>query len=84
MTGTDARHLAAAVRAGIGQGVLPVCIGDADGQLERSSALDQPIDRILHLHTSPEFKGHARQSTVLAWLDETLFQTFSAERIGTA
>lgn len=84
MTGTDATHLAAAVRAGIGQGVLPVCIGDADGQLERSSALDQPIDRILHLHTSPEFKGRARQSTVLDWLDETLFATLAAERIGSA
>lgn len=84
MTGTDATHLAAAVRAGIGQAVLPVCIGDADDRLERSDALKEPIERILHLHTSPEFRSRARHGTVLGWLDETLFQTLSAERIGTA
>ena len=81
MTGTDATHLAAAVRAGIGQGVLPVRIGDADERLERSDALEEPIERILHLHTSPEFEGRARQATVLDWLDETLFATLAAKRI---
>ncbi|MEO1537261.1 MAG: LysR family transcriptional regulator [Pseudomonadota bacterium] len=78
MTGTDAAQLIAAVRAGIGQGVLPVCMGDADPELERSDLPLQPIERVLHLHTSPEFEGRARQNTVLAWLDETLCETLAA------
>lgn len=82
MSGTDALHLAAAVRAGVGHGVLPVCIGDADDRLERSQVLAKPIERILHLHTSREFEGRARQSTVLDWLEETLGPTLAATPLG--
>ncbi|MEM9427621.1 MAG: LysR family transcriptional regulator [Pseudomonadota bacterium] len=84
MTGTDASHLAAAIGAGIGQGVLPVCLGDNDDRLERSDALAKPIVRTLHLHTSPEFEGRARQKTILDWLNETLFDTIAGTRIDAA
>lgn len=78
MTGTDAAHLAAAVRAGVGQAILPVCIGDKDPGLVRSEAPIEPLTRVLHLHTSREFEGRARQTTVMNWLDETLCETLDA------
>lgn len=84
MTGTDAAQLAAAARAGIGQAILPVCIGDKDSALVRSTALETPLTRVLHLHTSREFEGRARQNTVLAWLGETLCETLAARPISQA
>ena len=80
MTGTDAAQLAAAARAGIGQAILPVCIGDKDPELVRSPALDEPLMRLLHLHTSREFEGRARQNTVLNWLEDTLCDTLAARQ----
>lgn len=72
MTASDAATLLGAVRAGIGQGILPVCIGDSCGDLVRSKVPVGRIERVLHLHTSPEFAGRARVQTVLDWLRETL------------
>lgn len=81
MTGTDAAILAAAVRAGIGQAILPTCIGDNCEGLVRSEASVGKVERVLHLHTSPEFAGRARVETVLKWLDEALFSALDAIRI---
>lgn len=80
MTGTDAGHLAAAIAAGLGQGYLPVCIGDRDPTLERVDPKTPPIERILHMHTNPEFEGRARQRTVMDWLQDTLCRTVEGRR----
>lgn len=72
MTGTDAAILASAARAGIGQALLPVCLGDRDPSLVRSKAMDRPIERVLQLHTSPEFEGRARLRTIVKWLEQSL------------
>ncbi len=81
MTGTDASHLAAAIRAGLGHGFLPVCIGDADERLKRSDRVPDPIARILHVHSSPEFEGRVRQRAVLDWLRETLCPALMARPV---
>ncbi|MGR3515290.1 MAG: LysR family transcriptional regulator [Paracoccaceae bacterium] len=75
MTGTDASHLAAAIGAGLGQGYLPVCIGDRDETLVRTDPDQRPIERLLHAHFSPEFEGRARQQTVMDWLHASLCDT---------
>lgn len=72
MSATDATILLGAVRAGIGQGILPVCVGDGCGDLVRSEASVGRIERVLYLHTSPEFAGRARMLTVLEWLNASL------------
>lgn len=72
MTATDAAILTGAVRAGVGHGLLPTCIGDADPALVRSEARVGSIDRVLHLHSSPDFAGRARMETVQAWLPQAL------------
>lgn len=78
MTATDAGILVAAVRAGVGQGILPSCIGDACAGLVRSEVPVGRIERVLHIHSSPEFAGLARVETVLGWLDGALTRALEA------
>lgn len=54
LTATDAQILKAAVVSGLGQGTLPVCIGDADAGLERVRTASSTFDRVLHLHLSDD------------------------------
>lgn len=81
MTATDAAILAAAVRGGVGHGILPVCIGDENADLVRSEAPVGRIDRVLHLHSSPDFAGRARLQTVLTWLRGALVTAVGAKPI---
>lgn len=81
MTATDAAILAAAVAGGVGHGILPVCIGDENETLVRSEAPVGRIDRVLHLHSSPDFAGRARIQTVLRWLRGALATSVKAEPI---
>ena len=81
MTATDATILAAAVRGGVGHGILPVCIGDECPDLVRSEAQVGRIDRVLHLHSSPDFEKLARLQTVLTWVRGALVTAVRAEPI---
>ena len=81
MTATDAAILAAAVSGGVGHGILPVCIGDENDALVRSEAPVGRIDRVLHLHSSPDFAGRARLKTVMDWLRDALARSVLAEPI---
>ena len=54
LTATDAGTLRAAVAAGVGLGMLPACLGEADPRLVAADLPDARIDRVLHLHASDE------------------------------
>ena len=54
LTATDAGTLLSAVAAGVGQGTLPVCLGDADPRLVAAEVPDARIDRVLHLYASDD------------------------------
>lgn len=72
MTATDARILMAAVASGVGQGVLPTCLGDIEPTLKRSDANVGRIDRVLRCHVNPDTARTARMRAVLAWISRIL------------
>jgi len=65
MTATDAHILRNAACAGVGQAMLPVCVGEAEDRLERVDALAKPLPRLLHLHVNADTAETLRVQIVL-------------------
>ncbi len=82
LTATDAQVLQAAVRAGAGQCVLPMCLGDADPALKRSQSHKGEIRRVLHVHVSPEVQLLKRVALFIDALRHSVEDIFSAELLG--
>ena len=77
LTGTDAGTLQAAIAAGIGRGLLPMCLGENDPRLARIADGPPELRRELSLHLHPDTVQTARVQTVVRWLRGCFADTFA-------
>lgn len=78
LTATDNGMLAAAIRAGAGKGLLPVCLARSLPGLARVGSGPAELVRQLHLHLHPDTVQTVRVQAVVRWLRECAETTFSA------
>jgi DNA-binding transcriptional LysR family regulator len=79
LTATDAGILKAAAAAGIGQAVLPTCLGDEAEDLERVDSAVGKFDRLLHVHLNPDAAPIRRVQVVMDWLTAIVAPAFGAQ-----
>ncbi|UOM37264.1 LysR family transcriptional regulator [Acuticoccus sp. I52.16.1] len=80
---SDAQAAVSAVAAGIGRGILPVCIADPDPRLRRVCDGPPEVWCAMSLHLHPDTVQSARVQAVVRWLRETFEPAFCAEDIST-
>lgn len=81
MTATDATILQGAVRSGMGQAILPVVLGDSDPDLTRVKGPQNEIDRILHLHVSPDAYRTKRVQLIVTALFDQVAELLDGKRL---
>lgn len=72
----DNRVLMAAVRDGVGKGLLPVCLAERVPDLARLDPGPPDLIRVLHLHLHPDTVQTQRVQAVTRWLRETAEAAF--------
>ena len=77
LSGTDAGALHAAIAAGIGRGLLPMCLGENDPRLARTKSGAPELRRELSLHLHPDTVQMARVQAVIRWLREHFADVFA-------
>ncbi|SMR82422.1 DNA-binding transcriptional regulator, LysR family [Aliiroseovarius halocynthiae] len=83
MTATDAAVLRECVVGGIGNGLLPECLAEADPLLKRlrGATPNITLDRVLHMHLNPDTLQSRRVKVVIDWLRQVMVRDFGAELI---
>lgn len=76
LTATDAAIMLSAVRAGVGKGLLPMCLAEEDERLVRVNDGEPEFVRILHLHAHPDTIEAARVQATIRWLRESFKAVF--------
>ncbi|WP_158639255.1 LysR family transcriptional regulator [Elioraea rosea] len=76
LTATDSSVLRAGIKAGIGKGLLPMCLAEGDAELARVTEGPPDLVRMLHVHAHPDTLGTARVQAVLTCLHESFAATF--------
>lgn len=76
LTATCSAVLRAAIRNGLGKGLLPMCLAEGDERLERVSPGPPELVRTLHLHAHPDTIQTARIQATMAWLRNNFALTF--------
>ncbi|MCX7558454.1 LysR family transcriptional regulator [Sulfitobacter sp. F26204] len=76
VTALDAQLVRTAVRAGIGKGFLPMCLGENDPGLKRISGHQPAFFRVLHLHAHPDTRQTHRTQAIIATLRESFESGF--------
>jgi len=76
LTATDSSVLLAAIRAGIGKGLLPMCLAEGDAALARVTPGPPELLRTLHLHAHPDTIQSARVQAAMAWLRDSFARAF--------
>lgn len=76
VTATDAGIMHAAVAAGIGKALLPMCLGEEDPRLVRIQAGAPEFLRTLHLHAHPDTVSAQRIQATIRWLRESFKAVF--------
>lgn len=74
--GNDPRFLQKAIRAGLGKGLLPVCLGTPDPRLTRVGGPEKQVLRALHLHAHPDTVQSLRVQTAIRALREAAQDLF--------
>jgi DNA-binding transcriptional LysR family regulator len=74
----DNRVLAAAIAAGVGKGLLPVCVAARLPDLARVGDGPPELVRTLHLHLHPDTVQTQRVQAVTRWLRESVATAFGA------
>jgi DNA-binding transcriptional LysR family regulator len=77
VTATDSSVLLGAIRAGLGKGLLPMCLAEGEPALARISPAPELV-RGLHLHAHPDTVQTARIQAVIGALRETFPRVFGA------
>ena len=77
LTATDSTVLRAGIRAGMGKGLLPMCLAEGDPLLERVAPGAPDLTRTLHLHAHPDMIQTARVQATISWLRESFAQAFT-------
>jgi DNA-binding transcriptional LysR family regulator len=76
LTATDSTVLRAGIRAGLGKGLLPMCLAEGDPRLVRVHDGPPDLVRALHLHAHPDTIQAARIQVTMAWLRESFAHAF--------
>jgi DNA-binding transcriptional LysR family regulator len=76
LTALDALQVASAIRAGIGKGYLPVCLGDRDVKLFKVPEDNGGFTRSLFLHSHPDTRQSLRVEAMTAYLQESFRRVF--------
>lgn len=79
LTATDSSVLQAGIRAGIGKGLLPMCLAEDDPMLARVGTGKPELVRALHLHAHPDTIQTARIQATMAWLRDSFRHVFLPE-----
>ena len=77
----DNRVLMAAIAAGVGKGMLPMCLAATHPGLVRLEAGPPELVRILDLHLHPDSVQTQRVQAVTRWLREIFVETFGNPEI---
>lgn len=72
MTATDANLLRAAIRNGVGRGIIPWCLAQKDPTLRCLSGNRPEVERQLFVHLHPDTVDTKRVQLVLNWLRRVL------------
>jgi DNA-binding transcriptional LysR family regulator len=80
LTATDSGVLRGAIRAGVGKGLLPMCLAEGDPALVRVTNGPPDLVRALHLHAHPDTVQLSRIQAVMAWLRASFAQVFLPAR----
>ncbi len=78
LTATDSAVLLAGIRAGIGKGLLPMCLARGDDKLTRITSGPPDLVRALHLHAHPDTVQTSRVQAVMRSLHDTFADAFGA------
>ena len=76
MTATDAGIMLSAVRAGVGKGLLPMCLAEEDERLVRIQGGEPEFVRTLHVHAHPDTVESQRIQETIRWLRESFRGVF--------
>jgi DNA-binding transcriptional LysR family regulator len=76
LTATDSSVLLGGIRAGIGKGLLPMCLAEGDPAIRRVTQGPPDLVRALHLHAHPDTVQLSRIQVTMAWLRESFAQVF--------
>jgi DNA-binding transcriptional LysR family regulator len=79
VTATDSSVLLGAIRAGLGKGLLPMCLAEGDRRLARVTPGPPDLVRALHLHAHPDTVQTARIQAVIAWLRDCFPRVYSVQ-----
>jgi DNA-binding transcriptional LysR family regulator len=79
----DSRLLMSAVAAGVGKGLLPMCLAAGHPDLVRLDEGPPELVRILQLHLHPDTVQTQRVQVVTRWLREEFTPTFGAPSVAT-
>jgi len=77
LTSTDAGVLRAAIAAGVGRGLLPMCMAENDPRLERVNTGPAELTRTLWMQTHPDTIETKRIQVTLDWLRGAFTKAFS-------
>lgn len=84
VTATDSSVLLGAVRAGLGKGLLPMCLAEGDARLARITQGPPDLVRALHVHAHPDTVQTARIQAVIAWMRECFPRVYAIEGLTAA
>ena len=68
LTSTDASVLIAAVAAGVGKGLLPMCLAEGRDDLVRVGQGRPEFSRTMYLYLNPDTVGYKRVQVTVEWL----------------
>lgn len=83
LAATDSAVLLAAIRAGMGKGLLPMCLAEGQPGVARVAEGPPDLVRGLHLHAHPDTIQLARVQVVMAWFREHFTAVFAPSGDGT-
>ena len=77
LTATDSTVPRAGIRAGLGKGLLPMCLAEGDPMLVGVNPGPPELVRTLHLHAHPDTIQTARIQATMAWLRDSFAAVFT-------
>ncbi len=77
LTGTDAGVFAGAIVAGVGRGLLPMCMAEENQALERVTNGPPALMRTLWLHTHPDTVETKRVKVTVDWIRDEFARVFT-------
>lgn len=76
LSATDAMIMLIAVREGVGQGLLPMCLAEEDGDLVRIGSGEPEVVRSLYMHAHYDTVQTHRIQSTLRWLRDSFEGVF--------